>query len=183
MPPNYIRSRSPIARRPSPAAPFQLLSQAGTLNIPPATGSTTNHATHITNHLALRLEQHRQAAKELQRSDKAILRSTTAPDDLVLLDAFLQERQRNYQEELRSAIERRRDTGVRRTIRTDDNGALQASAGLRQSLTADVRQRLPRLQICFTRCRLSMEGVRKCKLRRLRPGIFDWRPGRLQRAI
>src|SRR5208283_615180 len=64
---------SPAARHTSPAAPFQLLSQAGTLNIPPATGSATNHATHITNHLALRLSNTAKPLRELQRSDKAIL--------------------------------------------------------------------------------------------------------------
>ena len=57
----------------APRIPFQLLSQAGTLNIPPAAGPLTNQASRLTNHLALRLSNTARPFRELQRSDTAIL--------------------------------------------------------------------------------------------------------------
>ncbi len=57
----------------TPSLPFQLLSQAGTLNIPPAAGPLTNQASRLTNHLALRLSNTARPFRELQRSDTAIL--------------------------------------------------------------------------------------------------------------
>jgi subtilisin-like proprotein convertase family protein len=57
----------------TPSLPFQLLSQAGTLNIPPATDPLTNQASRLTNHLALRLSNTPKPLRELQRSDTAIL--------------------------------------------------------------------------------------------------------------
>src|ERR1035437_4520224 len=60
-------------RPPSPAVPIQLLSQAGTLNSPPPTDSPTNHASRITNRLALRLSNTTTPLSQLMRSDRAIL--------------------------------------------------------------------------------------------------------------
>ena len=57
----------------TPPSPFQLLSQGGTLNIPPTTGPLTNQAARLTNHLALRLSNTAKPLRELQRSDTAIL--------------------------------------------------------------------------------------------------------------
>jgi hypothetical protein len=65
-------------------------------------------------------------------------RSTIAPEGLVLLDAFL-DRQRAYQGELRAAIAADDSLAPKESNRTDDPGALQAVAGLRQSFAADLR--------------------------------------------
>ncbi len=65
------------SRNPQPATrgppPFQLLSQAGTLNIPPAPDTPAQPTTRATNHLALRLSNTPTPIGQLQRSDTAIL--------------------------------------------------------------------------------------------------------------
>ncbi|MCX6925478.1 MAG: S8 family serine peptidase, partial [Verrucomicrobia bacterium] len=53
--------------------PFRLLSEGGTLNIPPATSSVTNQASRNTNLFALRLTNSATPLKELMRSDTAII--------------------------------------------------------------------------------------------------------------
>jgi subtilisin-like proprotein convertase family protein len=64
---------SPVTRHPSPALPIQLLSQAGTLNVPPVPEASTQPATRNTNHLALRLSNTTKPLKQLMRSDRALL--------------------------------------------------------------------------------------------------------------
>ena len=71
--------------------PFRLLSEGGTLNIPPATGSVTNQASRNTNLFALRLTNSATPLKELMRSDTAIilenaLLDTTRPTTLPIPD-------------------------------------------------------------------------------------------------
>ena len=53
--------------------PLQLLSQAGTLNSPPAAEPVTQHATRNTNQFALRLSNTSAPIGQLQRNDQAIL--------------------------------------------------------------------------------------------------------------
>ncbi len=57
----------------SPLSPFNLLTQAGTLNSAPATEPVTNNAAAVTNRFALRLSNTTAPMRELQRSDRAIL--------------------------------------------------------------------------------------------------------------
>ncbi len=54
-------------------SPFQLLTQAGTLNSPPAAQPPTNNAARNTSHFALRLSNTAAPLDQLQRSDQAIL--------------------------------------------------------------------------------------------------------------
>ena len=61
----------PISGR--PPIPLQLLSQAGTLNVPPVTAASTNDASRVTNRFALRLSNSSTPIGQLQRSDTAIL--------------------------------------------------------------------------------------------------------------
>jgi subtilisin-like proprotein convertase family protein len=56
-----------------PAPPFPLLSQPGALNSPSATGSLTNHASRITNHLAFRLSNTSTPLGQLVHTPTAIL--------------------------------------------------------------------------------------------------------------
>jgi len=55
------------------AAPFKLVTQARTLNVPPTSGALTNHASRITNHVALRLSNTSTPVRQLQRSGQALL--------------------------------------------------------------------------------------------------------------
>jgi subtilisin-like proprotein convertase family protein len=55
------------------AAPFKLLTQAGTFNVPPTSGALTNHASRVTNRLALRLSNTSTPLRQLQRDDHALL--------------------------------------------------------------------------------------------------------------
>ena len=75
LPPPTPVSLTPTDHPHSVTSPslIPLLSQAGTLNFPPATGPLTNQAARLTNHLALRLSNTTTPLRELQRSDTAIL--------------------------------------------------------------------------------------------------------------
>jgi subtilisin-like proprotein convertase family protein len=61
------------ASRITPPSPFPLLTQAGTLNVPPPEPSATQHATRNTNRFALRLSNTSTPLRQLQRSGQAIL--------------------------------------------------------------------------------------------------------------
>jgi subtilisin-like proprotein convertase family protein len=64
---------TPPASRFPPSPAFSLLSQPGTLNVPPATDSLTNHASRITNRFALRLSNTTAPIGQLQRNEHALL--------------------------------------------------------------------------------------------------------------
>src|ERR1035441_2607165 len=61
------------ASRITPAPPLPLMSQAATLNSPPATEPDTQHATRTTNRFALRLSNTTTPMAQLQRDDHALL--------------------------------------------------------------------------------------------------------------
>ena len=64
---------TPHASRITPSPALPLLSQAGALNVPPATDSLTNHEARITNHFPLRLSNTSASIGQLQRNEHALL--------------------------------------------------------------------------------------------------------------
>ncbi len=73
---------------PRPALPFQLLTQAGNLNTPPAAEPDTDHAPRNTDPLALRLSNTAATLEELQGSDQAILLENAMLDTAQALPAI-----------------------------------------------------------------------------------------------
>lgn len=81
------RSTQPGPRT-SPASPFQLLTQAGNLNSPPAAEPVTDHALRNTNQPAPRLSNTAATLEELQGSDQAILLENATLDTAQAMPAI-----------------------------------------------------------------------------------------------